>query len=216
MPTTARAPSSTSLSASTNTLHTSSHSPARPGVPSASSSTTSLPGASNTNSLVSATGALTLEMILEQNASSNDPKLSALEQALNERNTLSSQNAQLWKLIEKQRSGYNHILKELERVRGERDSYKAKFGAVFNSSHGHRTQSHPTKPESMAAPSETFPTNGDHTPAKSRAPAMNRHHSDEKGAFEYCPVLHIDAEYFSSYPKDLRTYIASNSVSRTA
>ena len=56
--------------------------------------------------------------------------LAALEQSVNERNLLSSQNAQLWKLIEKQRTGYNQILKELERVRNDRDSHKSKLLAL--------------------------------------------------------------------------------------
>jgi RalA-binding protein 1 len=53
-----------------------------------------------------------------------------LEQVVTDRNVLSGQNTQLWKLIEKQRTGYNQILKELERIRSERDSYKAKLGAL--------------------------------------------------------------------------------------
>lgn len=56
--------------------------------------------------------------------------MAALDQALSDRNTLSNQNTQLWKLIEKQRTGYNQILKELERVRNERDLYKLKLGAA--------------------------------------------------------------------------------------
>jgi RalA-binding protein 1 len=66
--------------------------------------------------------------------------MAALEAILQERNTLASQNAQLWKLIEKQRSGYNQILKELERVRGERDAYRTKLG-VNPAEKRHRTQS---------------------------------------------------------------------------
>ncbi|KAJ7453922.1 hypothetical protein B0H11DRAFT_1926596 [Mycena galericulata] len=63
--------------------------------------------------------ALTVDALLATHAGTQDPKLAALEQATAERNTLSSQNGQLWKLIEKQRAGYNQILKELERVRSE-------------------------------------------------------------------------------------------------
>lgn len=54
----------------------------------------------------------------------------ALEQAVNDRNVLSAQNTQLWKLIEKQRTGYNQIMKELERIRNERDTYKAKLSML--------------------------------------------------------------------------------------
>lgn len=40
---------------------------------------------------------------------------------------MSGQNAQLWKLIEKQRTGYSHLMKELERVRGERDAFRVRL-----------------------------------------------------------------------------------------
>ncbi|KAI0665344.1 hypothetical protein C8Q78DRAFT_1084067 [Trametes maxima] len=53
----------------------------------------------------------------------SEPTPHPFEAAVAERNSLSAQNTQLWKLIEKQRSGYNHIMKELERMRGERDLY---------------------------------------------------------------------------------------------
>jgi RalA-binding protein 1 len=56
--------------------------------------------------------------------------VAALEQAVADRNVLSGQNTQLWKLIEKQRAGYNQILKELERIRAERDSYKNRLVAL--------------------------------------------------------------------------------------
>ncbi|KAF5369209.1 hypothetical protein D9757_010037 [Collybiopsis confluens] len=96
-------------------------------LPSASSSSSSLPASTNPTTL-------TLESILALHASSSDPKLAGLEQALSERNVLSSQNSQLWKLIEKQRSGYNQIMKELERVRNERDTYKARLAVVAGGS----------------------------------------------------------------------------------
>ena len=67
---------------------------------------------------------LTVEALLEAQAGSLDPQRAALDAAVNERNSLSAQNTQLWKLIEKQRSGYNHVIKELERLRGERDLYR--------------------------------------------------------------------------------------------
>ncbi|KAJ7355502.1 hypothetical protein DFH08DRAFT_647963, partial [Mycena albidolilacea] len=78
--------------------------------------------------------ALTLDALLNAHAGAQDPKLASLDQAVAERNVLSSQNAQLWKLIEKQRTGYNQILKELERVRGERDGYKSKLTALVGAS----------------------------------------------------------------------------------
>ncbi|KIK61548.1 hypothetical protein GYMLUDRAFT_198945 [Collybiopsis luxurians FD-317 M1] len=92
-------------------------------LPAASSSSSNLPATANPTTL-------TLDSLLSLHSSSSDPKLAALDQALSERNILSSQNSQLWKLIEKQRSGYNQIMKELERVRNERDTYKARLAVT--------------------------------------------------------------------------------------
>ncbi|KAG6812828.1 hypothetical protein H0H92_016097 [Tricholoma furcatifolium] len=97
-------------------------------VASASHSTPFSTTPSSSSSAVNKDRPLTSAYLLKANANTSDPKLAALEQAVNDRNALSAQNAQLWKLIEKQRSGYNQILKELERVRGERDALKAKLG----------------------------------------------------------------------------------------
>lgn len=47
-----------------------------------------------------------------------------------DRNVLAGQNSQLWKLIEKQRAGYTQLMKELERVRGERDAYKSRLQVI--------------------------------------------------------------------------------------
>lgn len=103
--------------------------------------------------------------------------MAALEQAVNERNILAAQNTQLWKLIEKQRSGYNQILKELDRIRGERDSYKAKVLALGGSLDTKRQKptEHPTRTSS-----DTL--NG---PDASSTPrnTLSRHHSDDNGLF---------------------------------
>lgn len=74
--------------------------------------------------------ALTLAGILSSYTSTPNPPMAALEQVISERNVLSSQNSQLWKLVEKQRSGYSQILKELERVRSERDTFKARLTSL--------------------------------------------------------------------------------------
>ncbi|KAF7356794.1 hypothetical protein MVEN_01014700 [Mycena venus] len=99
---------------------------------SSSASSASFPA--NVSSPAAPAAALTLDALLNAHAGTQDPKLAALDQAVAERNVLSSQNAQLWKLIEKQRTGYNQILKELERVRGERDGYKSKLTALVGGS----------------------------------------------------------------------------------
>lgn len=100
---------------------------------SASNSVTHLPstaGSTATPPSTSTHTVLTTEHYLKQQSSSSNPTLAALEQAVADRNVLSSQNTQLWKLIEKQRAGYNQILKELERIRGERDTYKGRLAAL--------------------------------------------------------------------------------------
>ena len=73
---------------------------------------------------------ISLDALLAQHANVPNPHLAALDQALSERNIFSTQNTQLWKLIEKQRTAYNHVLKELERLRAERDAYKAHLQAA--------------------------------------------------------------------------------------
>ncbi|EJF64182.1 hypothetical protein DICSQDRAFT_178675 [Dichomitus squalens LYAD-421 SS1] len=80
----------------------------------------------NPNSAVPTTQPLTVEGLLANNGNSIS---AALDAAVNERNALSAQNTQLWKLIEKQRSGYNHLMKEVERIRGERDLYRNRLQA---------------------------------------------------------------------------------------
>lgn len=82
------------------------------------------------NALTAPAPVITVDSVLKQNATASDPKGAALDQVVAERNSLSAQNAQLWKLIEKQRTGYSQILKELERIRAERDSYKSKLTAL--------------------------------------------------------------------------------------
>lgn len=59
--------------------------------------------------------------------------MAALESAVADRNVLSGQNTQLWKLIEKQRAGYSQILKEIERIRGERDAYRHRLHVLGES-----------------------------------------------------------------------------------
>ncbi|KAG2011475.1 signal transducer [Coprinopsis cinerea AmutBmut pab1-1] len=98
---------------------------------STSSSSTHLQTTSTSATSLAAPAAIvTVESLLKHHASSSDPKSAALETVVAERNSLSAQNAQLWKLIEKQRAGYSQILKELDRIRGERDGYKSKLAAL--------------------------------------------------------------------------------------
>jgi RalA-binding protein 1 len=138
-----------------------------PAVPSASSSTSSLSGSANPT-------VLTLDSILALHNSASDPKLAALDQAVSERNVLSAQNSQLWKLIEKQRSGYNQILKELERIRNERDSYKARLAAATGSPPEKRVASRERTPKQSI---DSFTSD---ISVQNPRQNMTRFHSDEQ------------------------------------
>ena len=109
----------------------------------APSSRQTTPSSTSTHlSLSSSSSSLsTVEALLKDHAAAPDPMSAALERAVNDRNVLAAQNTQLWKLVEKQRTGYNQILKELERIRGERDVYKNRLngGQSTNSDKRHRT-----------------------------------------------------------------------------
>lgn len=111
----------------------------------------------------------------------------ALEQAVNDRNVLSAQNTQLWKLIEKQRTGYNQIMKELERIRNERDTYKAKLSMLNggNTPFLERRQKSGdrTTKLSLAEPPTSQHSNIS-TLSQARQP-LGRHNSDDTGKFYY-------------------------------
>ncbi|KAJ3885514.1 hypothetical protein GG344DRAFT_13468, partial [Lentinula edodes] len=145
-------------------------------LPTASSSTTNLPASINPTPH-------TIESILALHGSASDPQLAALDQAVSERNVLSSQNSQLWKLIEKQRSGYNQIMKELERVRNERDAYKARLAAatggpiVSEKRHLSRERVQKQSIDSVVTDGGMSSNNGDHNPRQN----MTRFYSDEQG-----------------------------------
>ncbi|THU88684.1 RhoGAP-domain-containing protein [Dendrothele bispora CBS 962.96] len=140
------------------------------------SSSSSMSSSVPPNSL-STNAPLSLDSLLLSHSAAPDPKLAALEQALSERNVLSSQNSQLWKLVEKQRAGYNQILKELERVRNERDSYKARLAA--DSTHGIAAPDKRGDPRPLrqVSGSSSSPAPGSVPPSKQ---PLNRYHSDEQ------------------------------------
>ncbi|KAK7435955.1 Rho GTPase activating protein [Stygiomarasmius scandens] len=134
-------------------------------------SSTSAPGAPNS---VPSNAPLSLDSLLFSHSTAPDPKLAALEQALSERNVLSSQNSQLWKLVEKQRAGYNQIMKELERVRNERDTYKARLAAAADAGQG-ISASDRRVASRQASGASSSPAM---TPSKQ---PLNRFYSDEQG-----------------------------------
>jgi len=111
--------------------------------------------------------------------------MAALEQAISERNTLSSQNAQLWKLIEKQRSTIHQSSKDLERIRGERDAYKIKLLALGEST-DLLLKEHRDKEKALkASSSNTGLRSGEKSSSAvspgsvNLKPGLHRHHSDD-------------------------------------
>ncbi|KAG1869493.1 hypothetical protein F4604DRAFT_1773563 [Suillus subluteus] len=98
--------------------------------PQASSSAASVAASALGQTANTTTYPISLETLLATHASAPNPILAALDQVLSERNVLSTQNTQLWKLIEKQRAAYNQVLKEIERVRSERETYKTRLQAA--------------------------------------------------------------------------------------
>ncbi|RXW23955.1 hypothetical protein EST38_g1889 [Candolleomyces aberdarensis] len=153
-------------------LASSSASTASVGVHSHSTSTSSL-----ASSAAVLTPVITVDGVLRQHASAPDPKAAALDHVVAERNTLSAQNSQLWKLIEKQRAGYNQILKELERIRAERDSYKAKLAAISGAVEKSSSKSdHRTPKVSLAGSSSS----GKHSNGSSAHATPSRGNSTEE------------------------------------
>ena len=155
--------------------------------PPASSSTSSLPPSFSTPSATNpTTHPISIDALLAQHANAPNPPLAALDQALSERNIFSTQNTQLWKLIEKQRSGYNQVLKELERMRTERDAYKTRLQAAgFSVELAKKDRDKPKslRPSTSNAAMSIVSENGSLDP---RAP-MVRHVSDTSGL--YSPSL---------------------------
>ncbi|KAI0285911.1 hypothetical protein BGY98DRAFT_944001 [Russula aff. rugulosa BPL654] len=117
---------------------------------------------------------LTVESVLSAHADAEHPALSALEQSISERILLSSQNTQLWKLIERSRGLYTESQRNLERVRMERDAYKAmllKLGENPDAiARGHRAREKQLKPSpssnGMRQEQHSSPTSGPVRPTR--------------------------------------------------
>ena len=126
---------------------------------------------------------VTLEAVLSAHAEAEDPAMSALEQSLSERILLSSQNTQLWKLIERSRGLYSESQRNLDRVRMERDAYKAmllKLGENPDAiARGYRAREKQLKPSSS---SNGMRQGSDGHPSPSSGPARpTRHQSADTG-----------------------------------
>lgn len=100
---------------------------------------------------------------------------------LEERNTVAQQNAQLWRVIEKQKSSLASATKDLERIRAERERYRRLFEETTTAS-GSGSELE-RRPHQARASSRVI--SGARTVSGTRAP-MSRHQSDDAGE---SPVL---------------------------
>jgi RalA-binding protein 1 len=141
--------------------------------PSMSNSTTSSSQnitASPSSSYRPSTTQLTLDGVL---AAHGGNAQAALEALLQDRNTLQSQNTQLWKLIEKSRVAYSTLGKDFERVRADRDKALARLEKY--SSGGHRSHSSSAGNSSQQRTESPAPI----IPNPNRPPQPHRHQSDD-------------------------------------
>jgi RalA-binding protein 1 len=135
----------------------------------------------------SSSSQLSLEAALSAHARAENPAISALDQSISERILLSSQNTQLWKLVERSRGLYTESQRNLERVRMERDAYKAmllKLGenpdAIVR---GYRAREKQLKPSSS---SNGMRQGSDEHPSPSTGPARpTRHQSADTGMHHF-------------------------------
>ncbi len=136
---------------------------------------------------VSSQHGLTLESVLSAHADAENPALNALEQSISERILLSSQNTQLWKLIERSRGLYTESQRNLERVRMERDAYRAmllKLGENPDAiARGHRAREKQLK----SSPSSNGMRQGSepHSSPSSGPPRPTRHQSADTGMHRF-------------------------------
>jgi RalA-binding protein 1 len=144
-----------------------------------SSATRPLASSSQTNQQLS------LDAMLAAHAEEDNPTFSALEQCVSERNLLSSQNTQLWKLIEKSRGLYSESQKNLERVRMERDAYKAKLLTLGENpdaiARGHKEREKQLKPSSSSNGMRQVSDKS--SPQSSSSARPSRHQSADTGTW---------------------------------
>jgi RalA-binding protein 1 len=151
-----------------------------------------LPTSSLTRSSASSSQQLSLEAVLSAHEEAENPAISALEQSISERILLASQNTQLWKLIERSRGLYTESQRNLERVRIERDAYKAMLLKLGESPdaivRGHRAREKQLKPSSS---SNGMRQGTDGHPSPSSGPARpTRHQSADTGMHHFI-ALHL-------------------------
>lgn len=121
------APSSSSSLQHSSRAHNHTSSPSNSGTVGPSATTTFTPSSSMNDDEVILPTTITLDQALSTHAKADNPARAALEATLADRNNLSFQNAQLWKHLRRQRTNYAQAMKDVGRLRGERDSLKEKL-----------------------------------------------------------------------------------------
>jgi RalA-binding protein 1 len=146
---------------------------------------------------------LSLEAVLSAHAAAADPVMGALEQTISERNALASQNAQLWKLIEKSRGLYTESQRNLERVRLERDAYKAMLSKLGENpdaiARGHRARLKPSPSNNgIRQGSDGYPSP---SPSAAPLPALpTRHQSVDTGMHRSIALPLMSSQFANSSP----------------
>ncbi|THG99755.1 hypothetical protein EW145_g7206 [Phellinidium pouzarii] len=152
--------------------------------------------------------ALTIEQTLAACSASPDPTRAALEAVLQERNTLSAHNSQLWNLLKKQRSNYQAASSDVKRIRAERDALKVQLAKYecADEEHGRMRPSSSTAhmpassinatsrntPESVAAEPSHHSTPRHHKGVRHHSedtPFKSRKRSSSRGQEAQVPVL---------------------------
>ncbi|KAG8694775.1 hypothetical protein FRC08_008272 [Ceratobasidium sp. 394] len=137
----------------------------------------------SSNPAVSQSSQKSLEQVLATTSPPGDLQ-SALVTLLEERNNVVQQNAQLWRIIEKQKASLASASKDLERIRAERERYRRLFEEMTTASGSGSER------ERRPAGSRVHPTI--RTVSQTRAP-VSRQQSDDGGesgqfAFHTCSI----------------------------
>ncbi|KAG8684297.1 hypothetical protein FRC09_015479, partial [Ceratobasidium sp. 395] len=126
----------------------------------------------SSNSPANQSSQKTLEQVLTMASSPGDLH-SALVALLDERNNVVQQNAQLWRIIEKQKASLATASKDLERIRAERERYRRLFEETTASGSGSERERRPTGSRSSTRVHPAV-----RAVSQTRTP-MSRHQSDD-------------------------------------
>lgn len=143
---------------------------------------------SNNNDDAILNSQITLEQALAAHANARDPARAALEAILQERNTLSYQNSQLWNHLKKQRSNYQAAAVDLKRIRAERESLRTKLAEYEQPADGEHSDerrlrsSHSAALLNASTPRDTQSYSNENVSSESplRARTSSSHHKNSR------------------------------------